>query len=111
LTRYIVKGYPPEGGGLPRRVIIELCPQTEDAVCIAGHIKAISQGIFDELGEWPTWYGKVPYKPEPPVPPAPEPGPGPTPEPVPAPPNPWLKDNWGWVALGILVISALLILL
>jgi hypothetical protein len=109
LTRYILKGYPPEGGGLRARVIIEVCPQTEDAVCIAGSIKAISQGIHDELGEWPTWYGKVPYVPEPPPPPIP-PAPPDPPEPPqppgpPDPPTPPIPPApkcscWGWLWRG-----------
>lgn len=64
-------------------------------------------------GKEPTKVCTVHIKPADPEPePQPDPGPPtPDPTPIPAPPHSWIKDNWGWIALGVLALVALAFIL
>ncbi len=97
------------------------CPQTMNTDCLALTFGEVSKAYKNGpgKGKWPANFGKVhyvpPQPPDPPKPPKPpEPKPPEPPEPPkpkppeppstpPVPPHPWIKDNWGWVALAALL--------
>ncbi len=75
-------------------------------LCTALSFEAISECYADKFDAMPDNHGGYPddwVEPEPPEPPIP-------PE-TPVPLHPWLKDNWGWVAVAVIVAALMLVLL